>query len=190
MQDIRTRLIEATFEEVFSNGYTGASLANILKRADTKKGSMYHYFSSKKEMVLAMIEERIMLRIQNNWENLSNRDSNIIDLLLNILNDTKNWDLQKGCPLGNLLQESLNNDEDFAKILNEIVNQWKVLFSNILEKAIKNGELKEDLDIESFSTFLIASLEGALLIAKKTSDTKDFEACMIHLSSYINSNRI
>ena len=190
MQDIRTRLIEATFEEVFSNGYTGASLANILKRADTKKGSMYHYFSSKKEMVLAMIEEKIMLRIQNNWEILSNSDSNIINLLLNILNDTKNWDLQKGCPLGNLLQESLNNDEDFAKILNEIVQKWKVLFSKILEKAIQNEEIKKDLEIESFTTFLIANLEGALLIAKKTSDNKDFKACMNHLTLYINSYRI
>jgi len=190
MQDIRTRLIEATFEEVFSNGYTGASLANILKRADTKKGSMYHYFSSKKEMVLAMIEEKIMLRIQNNWDKLANSDSNIIDLLINILNDTKNWDLQKGCPLGNLLQESLNNDEDFAKILNEIVQEWKVLFSKILEKAVKNEELKKDLDIESFSTFLIANLEGALLIAKKSDDTKDFESCMTHLSTYINTYRI
>jgi TetR/AcrR family transcriptional repressor of nem operon len=190
MQDIRTRLIEATFEEVFSNGYTGASLSNILKRADTKKGSMYHYFTSKKEMVLSMIEEKITLRIQNNWEILSQRDSNIIDLLLNILNDTKNWDLQKGCPLGNLLQESLDNDEDFAKILNEIVQKWKVLFSNILEKAIKNKELNKEIEIESFSTFLIANIEGALLVAKKDTTNRDFKACMKHLTFYINSYRI
>jgi len=190
MQDIRTRLIEATFEEVHSNGYTGASLANILKRANTKKGSMYHYFSSKKEMVIAMIEERIILRIQNNWEKLADTDSDIIDFLISILNDTKNWDLQKGCPLGNLLQENLNYDEDFANILNKIVTQWKILFSKIIEKAIKNKELKEDLDIESFSTFLIANIEGALLLSKKSDNTKDFKACMEHLCSYINLYRI
>jgi TetR/AcrR family transcriptional repressor of nem operon len=190
MQDIRTRLIEATFQEVFAHGFSGASLANILKRADTKKGSMYHYFSSKKEMVLAMIEEKIEKRIENNWKELSDTNVNIINFLISILNDTKNWDLKRGCPLGNLLQESLNNDEDFAKVLSNIVEKWKLLFSNILEKAIKNGELKEDLEIESFSTFLIASLEGALLIAKKNDDTKDFEACMSHLIFYINSYRI
>jgi len=190
MQNIRTRLIEATFEEVFSNGYTGASLANILKRADTKKGSMYHYFSSKKEMVIAMIEERIMQRIETNWGKLTNTQTDIIELLISILTDTKNWDLQKGCPLGNLLQESLNNDEDFAKILNEVIQQWKLLFIKVIEKAVQNGELKEDLDVESFATFLIANLEGALLIAKKSDDTHDFEACMKHLTFYINSYRV
>ena len=81
MQDIRTRLIEATFEEVFNHGYVGASLNNILKRADTKKGSMYHYFPSKKEMVLAMIEEKIEKRIENKWQAITSKEKDILNKL-------------------------------------------------------------------------------------------------------------
>ncbi len=79
MQNVRTRLIEATFQEIFSKGYTGASLANILNRAEVKKGAMYHYFPSKKDMVLAMIDEKIEQRIEKKWKELANTNEDIIE---------------------------------------------------------------------------------------------------------------
>lgn len=189
MQSIRDRLIDATFQEVFSNGFKGASLANILDKAQTKKGSMYHYFPSKKDMVIAMIEEKIKNRIEKKWEKLSLCETNIIELLISILEDTENWDLKDGCPLGNLLQETLDYDEDFANILNNIVINWKKLFCNILQKAIKNSELNENIEVEKVATFLISSIEGALLIAKKSKEIEDFENSMNQLIFYINSLR-
>jgi len=189
MQDIRTRLIEATFQEVFSNGFKGASQANILKKADTKKGSMYHYFPSKKDMVISMIEEKIGKRIEKKWENLLSLEDNIIDSFISILIDPNSWDLKNGCPLGNLLQESLDYDEDFAKILNTILENWKAQFSNILNKAIEKEELNANIEVEKVATFLIASIEGALLIAKKCEDIKDFENTINQLVFYINSLR-
>jgi TetR/AcrR family transcriptional regulator, transcriptional repressor for nem operon len=189
MQNIRDRLIDATFQEVFSNGFKGASLANILNKAETKKGSMYHYFPSKKDMVIAMIEEKIKNRIEKRWEKLSLSDTNIIDLLISMLEDTSSWDLKDGCPLGNLLQETLDYDEDFANILNDIVKNWKKQFSHVLSKAIKNGELKENIQVEQVATFLIASIEGALLLAKKSKEIEDFENSINQLIFYINSLR-
>ena len=190
MQDIRTRLIEATFQEVFSNGYTGASLANILKRADTKKGSMYHHFPSKKDMVIAMIEDKVLEGVQNKWNTLAQANKNIIDTLISIIEDKKAWNLINGCALGNLLQESLNQDEDFAKVLNDILNMWKTLIANSLEKAAELGEIKKDIKAEDLSTFIIASIEGALLLTKKSQDNKDFEVTIKQLVFYINSYRV
>jgi len=187
MQDIRTRLIEATFKEVYTNGYHATSLANILKSADTKKGSMYHYFSSKKEMVIAMIEEKIEIRIEKRWHELSQKDTQIIDFFISILKDTQNIDLERGCPLGNLLQESLKNDQEFTETLAKILQNWKRIFIAILEKALENGEIRNDIQIEQCAIFLIASIEGALLIAKKSKDKKDYEDCISQLCFYLNS---
>ena len=65
MSDIRERLLEATFHEIHEYGYHAASLSRILKKAEAKKGSMYHYFSSKKEMALVMIEEKLKKGVKN-----------------------------------------------------------------------------------------------------------------------------
>lgn len=189
MQDIRTRLIEATFQEVFSNGFKGASQANILKKADTKKGSMYHYFPSKKDMVICMIEEKIGKRIDKKWQKLLSCKENIIDSFICILIDSNSWNLKDGCPLGNLLQESLDYDEDFAKVLNSILENWKKQFSTILQNAIDNNELNPNIEVKKVASFLIASIEGALLIAKKSDDIKDFENTINQLVFYINSLR-
>jgi len=189
MQDVRTRLIEATFQEVFSKGYAGASLSNILNRAEVKKGAMYHYFPSKKDMVLAMIEEKIEQRIEKKWKELVDINENIIDALIKILKDINSWDLTNGCPLGNLLQESLDYDEDFANTLTDILNKWKKLFTNILENAKQKDQLNKDVDTEQCATFLIASIEGALLLTKKYEDNNDFESCMNQLTLYLNSLR-
>jgi len=52
----RDRLLDAAFTEVYKFGYSGAATASILKRAAVPRGSMYHHFSSKKDLVLAMIK--------------------------------------------------------------------------------------------------------------------------------------
>ena len=85
------------------------------------------------------------------------------------------------------LQESLNQDEDFAKTLTDILDKWKKLFCDALEKAINLGEIREDVEIEKVATFLIASIEGALLLAKKHQDKKDFEVSIEQLVFYINT---
>jgi len=53
MENTREKLIEATYEEVYSHGYQGASLSNILSNANVHKGSMYHFFKNKKNLYFA-----------------------------------------------------------------------------------------------------------------------------------------
>lgn len=189
MSSVRDRLIDATFEEVFTTGYSASSLANILKRADVKKGAMYHYFPSKKDMVLTMIDEKLEQRIENKWMPLIKEEGDLIELLSKIIKDTKSWDLINGCPLGNLLQEPLGGDDDFAQILNSILGKWKSILTKTLQKAIQKEQIRTDLNIEQVSTFLIASIEGAILIAKKSKQEKDFEDCMDQLTNYLNMLR-
>lgn len=189
MSTVREKLIEATFQEVFTNGYSAASLANILNRAEVKKGAMYHYFPSKKDMVLSMIDEKLEKRIEKKWNPLINTNEDIISSIILIIQDTKSWNLVQGCPLGNLLQEPLNNDEDFAEILTSILNNWRTLFINVLEEAKNKNQINNNINTKQCATFLIASIEGAILLSKKSNDNKDFENCMIQLTCYLNSLR-
>lgn len=187
MSTVREKLIEATFEEVFTKGYNGASLANILNRAEVKKGAMYHYFSSKKEMVLAMIKEQQQTRIERKWKPLIDEKEDTISVLISILLDTKSWDLTNGCAFGNLMQESFDQDEDFALVLEEIFQNWKNLFIDALNKALKNNQLKENTNIQQCATFIIATLEGAILLSKKSKDSQNYEDCMSQLTIFLNS---
>ncbi|MDD2382701.1 MAG: TetR/AcrR family transcriptional regulator [Sulfurospirillaceae bacterium] len=188
MRDTKERLIEATFNEVYQKGYNTASLSTILERAQTNKGTMYHYFSSKKTMVLAMIEEKYQNRMKENWQDLEASEDNIIDTLLVILkNKEKNFTY--GCPLGNILQECSVFDDDFTKLLRTIFKNWEELFQKALLKAIANKEIKE-IDVERIALFLIALYEGALLLSKKSGSSKEYDSCIAQLEYFLNTLKI
>lgn len=184
MRNTKERLIEATFNEVYQKGYNTASLSNILEIAMTNKGTMYHYFPSKKAMVLAMIEQKYQDRMKENWQDLEQCESNIIDSLIAILkNKEKNFTY--GCPLGNILQECSIFDEDFTKLLNNIFKNWEELFQKALQKAIINKEIK-DIDAKRVALFLIALYEGALLLSKKSGSSKEYDSCIAQLEYFLN----
>lgn len=185
MSDIRTRLIDATFEEVYQKGYHTASLSKILELANTKKGSMYHYFPSKKAMVLAMIEEKHKVRIENFWQELKECEENILETFIHILKG-RDKNFKNGCPLGNILQECSNLDEDFVKVIDEILTLWEELFKEALTKAIEKEEIKE-IDVDEVALFLIALYEGALLLSKKSASSKEYSICINQLEIFLNS---
>lgn len=188
MRDTRERLIEATFNEVYQKGYNTASLSTILERAQTNKGTMYHYFPSKKAMVLAMIEEKYLHRVKASWEILEQSESHIIDTLCTILKNKEN-NFTYGCPLGNILQECSSIDEDFTKVINAIFKNWEELFQKAMLKAIQNHEIKP-IDVNQIATFLIALYEGALLLSKKSASSKEYTTCIYQLEYFLNTLKV
>ncbi len=188
MKDSRSKLIDATFEEVYKNGYSGTSLGDILEKSGVKKGSLYHHFSSKKDLVLAMIREKFLKRVEENWKELSQSSENIIDTLLLILKN-KDKNFQNGCPLGNVLQECSSLDEDFVKLMDEILNSWGKLFEDALKKAISKNEI-QTVDTKAMSLFLIAVYEGAILMSKRSKSSKEYNECINQLDFFLNSLKI
>lgn len=59
MNNPREKLLEVAFDEIYHNGYNGTSIDKILKKASKNKGSMYHFFKSKKELILAVLKGEI-----------------------------------------------------------------------------------------------------------------------------------
>jgi TetR/AcrR family transcriptional repressor of nem operon len=54
--DARQRMIEATIDLIRLQSFTGVTVDAICERAGVKKGSFYHFFQSKDELVVAAME--------------------------------------------------------------------------------------------------------------------------------------
>ena len=57
MKETRERLLNAAAEEFAREGYPGANVNNITKSAGVATGTIYNYFPSKKELMLALLSE-------------------------------------------------------------------------------------------------------------------------------------
>src|SRR5262249_3037484 len=56
VSDARERLVEATIDLLWSESYGAVSVDAICERAGAKKGSFYHFFKSKDELVIAALD--------------------------------------------------------------------------------------------------------------------------------------
>lgn len=174
-QTSRDKLLDVTFEEVYKYGYGGAATAAILKKAGVPKGSMYHHFKSKKEMVLAMIEERLIPKVREFFDFEMKKDSTALDILAHTLDKiSKNKMLiMHGCPLHRLMFEMEALDSDIAKACED---EFEILTTNlarVLKFGMKEGSILED-DPKALAEFFVASSWGLLSRPASTSSEEQF----------------
>jgi len=169
-RDTRAEIISIGMELISLYGYNATGIDAVLKKAGVPKGSFYHYFGSKEEFGLAVIErfaEDYDKKLDSflNDEEVSplNRIRNYLEHGLSGLSQIK---CTKGCLIGNLAQELADQNERFRARLDEIFRGWKKRFAACLRKAQRAGELSKNFDAAVMAGFILSGWEGAILRAK------------------------
>jgi len=172
----RDKLLDITFEEVYIRGYTATAVDDILQKAKITKGSMYHHFKSKKELVLAMVEERLFLKMDLffKYEKVENKT------VLESFRDTfasisKNKMLiTYGCPLYRLMVELSTTDKEFDLLLTTKVLKMQKGIQFLLQTGVDIGEFDNSLNIEVFANFMLSSVWGILSLSPSLSSSQSF----------------
>lgn len=182
-QPTREKLLDIAFEEVYIHGYAATSVDTILKKAGVPKGSMYHHFKGKKELVLAMVQERLFPKMELFFDFENKRGLRVMDALRNTFATmAKNKPLiVYGCPLYRLMVELSPVDEAFDKMLSAKVKQMRGQLAQLLKVGIENGEFSDELHADSMAAYILESTWGVLSLSPSLSSSKHF----INHSKYI-----
>jgi len=175
-QPTREKLLDITFDEVYIHGYTATSVDTILKKAGIPKGSMYHHFKGKKELVLAMIEERLFLKMELFFDFERKEGGTVTDALRGTFAGmAKNKPLiTYGCPLYRLMVELSPVDETFDSLLSARVVQMQENLALLLQKGIESGEFNETLSTQDLANYILESTWGVLSLSPSLSSSKHF----------------
>ncbi len=174
-QTSRDKLLDATFVEVYRYGYHGASTAAILQKAGVPKGSMYHHFNSKKGMVLAMIEERLIPKVQEFFDFEMRPNATAVEILTYTMKKIAHNSMlvQHGCPLHRLMFEMEGLDSEIALACErEFVNLTDNL-AKVLLFGMQEGSIVET-DAQELAGYIIASSWGFLSRPMKHSSKAQF----------------
>ncbi len=184
-QSTREEILDAIFMLVYTNGYNGTSMSMILKECGIPKGSLYHYFKSKKEMVLAVIKERLAPRMDDFYSFSNTENKHSIDILIDtiIKISQKEQLIKYGCPLNRLNQEMSSIDKDFESAITQIYSHIKEKIILLLHKSY----IKKDINIEELSEFIIASVWGALSLSPTQSSKERYLGTVFYLTDYLKS---
>lgn len=171
----REKLLDVTFDEVYMYGYCGASTATILKKAGVPRGSMYHHFESKKALVLAMIEERLVPKVREFFDFEMQSDMSalrIIEYAVKKISKNKML-IEHGCPLHRLMFEMGALDEDIAKACEKEFAHLVENFAKVVEQGILQKEITPR-DAKAFAEYFIASSWGILSRTPQASSKEQF----------------
>ena len=186
-QPTREKILDVVFELVYMHGYNGTSMSMILKACGIPKGSLYHFFKSKKAMVISVIKERLgpKMDIFFTFEPIEGKDG--IDAIIEaVLAISKNPMLiMYGCPLNRLNQEMSPVDDEFDR-------EITLLYDHLKEKIVlllSQSDIQDHTDIDSLADFVIETVWGALSLSPKQSSPKRYLHSIKHLISYLRSLR-
>lgn len=152
---------------IHQRGYHHVGIKTILDELNIPKGSFYHYFRSKEDLGVAIIDMYIA-GVKADFTNFS-QDIEGLRLFFNSFFDRlKGMDLKRGCPIGNLILELSDENETFRGALLEwyqVVEEW------VIEILTKQGH--EDADMKAKA--LLAAFEGTMLLVKLDKDPGHFD---------------
>jgi len=171
----RDRLLDATFDHVYRYGYHGASTAEILRDADAPKGSMYHHFSSKKGMVLAMIHERLTPKMKEFFDFSRPEGGSALTVLGHTL-DTMSANtplITYGCPLHRLMLEMGALDSEILAACQQEYDRLTAALSALLRHGMEAEEIRQD-DPTELAHHIILSVWGFLSRPPVDSSAKRF----------------
>ncbi len=167
---MRNKLIRVGLEFLTEKGYGASSVDEILKAAGVPKGNFYHYFRSKSDFGMTLIEAYDAYFLRKLDAAFLNTDRPAITRISDFAEDAvagmDRHDFKRGCLIGNLGQEMGTLPDDYRTALISTLEGWQARLETCLRLAQSQGELPTHKDPASLAAFFWIGWEGAVLRAK------------------------
>ena len=188
MSDRRTRILDAAAALIARQGFQQTSVDDVIREAGLcGKSHFYHYFKSKEELGFAVMNRQFeqfaefgLAILRDPLREPLERLDRFID---QIVSGCAERDCQGGCPFANLVIEMADLHEGFRQRLEAIFERWAAYLQSLLWEA--RPQLNDDVDGARLARFIIASLEGAMIMARVTRDISVMEGVAADLKRYV-----
>lgn len=177
--DTRSRIMHAAQDLMTRRSYADTGVAEICEHASVGKSSFYHFFPSKRDLTLAILESQYAdfksgLVDQVIAESLPplprlNRLGELLYQFQKVM--AEDTGRVPGCPFGSLAAEVSTMDEGIRESLMRIFRRIEDLFRQTLKEAQQLGQIG-DIDIDATARAMLAYIEGVMLLAKNSNDAE------------------
>lgn len=174
-QDLATRdrLIRAASKLFLQRSYTAVGVNEICAAADAAKGSFYHFFPTKSDLAIAVIDWHAdaMWVLHDKHEAAARGAAGRLRAVTEVVAEVqgklhRSFGRMVGCPLGNLGVELATTDDPAGAHVAGVLAQWEQRIARHCHDLAEAGLLRRGVDPDELATQILATMQGMILLAK------------------------
>lgn len=184
----RERLLRTAFQLFHEQGFNATGVATILRQAGINPGSMYHHFTSKDDLLLAVLRfaidylrPAVMAPVEARTDDPIAR---VFGLLAQYRQGMTRNRCKMGCPIGNLALEVSDDNPQARDLIHRNFENWAGVVHGWLEAA--GDRLPEDIDRRQLARFVLTVMEGGLMQARAAGSLAPFDDSVAQLKTYFD----
>ncbi len=184
-RNIKQKIVQTASELLWSEGYDGASINEVVAKAGVSKGGFFHHYPNKQAIVLEVLQNYVETEILTPLDRHLAGATNAMTVkvaLMNWIQESYGAQAQKGfmggCMLGNFALERADKDEQLRDVMKTIFLQWENQLVGYLRPVAQEGKLL--MEPRQFARMFIATYQGITMMGKVHKDHnrggRDFQA--------------
>ena len=175
----RTAVVEQAMAVFWERGYGQTSVIDLVTATGLKPGSLYGAFGSKKGVFIEVID-RYNADLLEMIRGLRQGEGTVLGrvrgLLDGIVEEAMSGGEQRGCLTVNALLEMSQHDADIAGRLCGYSEKIRRAFADVLDEAIRRGEIDARRDSDALAAFLLNNIFGMRVMCRNRPDRASLEA--------------
>ena len=173
----RVRLVESARYLFWERGFAGTSMADLLDHAKVNSGSFYHFFESKEALLREVLESYLhALRpmvVDPAFATTDEPVERIFAILAGYRERILMTDSKYGCPLGRLALEIDPENRPAHRLIAENFQGWIGAVRECVDALA--DRLPEDSDPEALATYVLAVMEGGVMLSRSYGSVEPFD---------------
>lgn len=186
--DTRQRIVGTARELFHVQGFHATSMSDILKKAEVNSGSLYYFFRSKDDLLMAVLELYVQLLWPSVMEPAFATTTDPIERIFAVLAGYREMLVMTGCtmgcPIGNLALELGDSKPEIRGKISLNFSNWCKAIEKCLNEAA--DRLPVNLDRERLSRFVLTVMEGGIMQARGHRDLKPYDDAVAQLRDYFD----
>jgi TetR/AcrR family transcriptional regulator, transcriptional repressor for nem operon len=184
----RDKLVFAALELFSEKGYLSTSVADILKAAGANSGSLYHFFPTKQDLLIAVLESYRQgiepMLLAPAWAGVDDPIDKVFALLGAYRRMLADTDCLYGCPIGSIALELHEPDPPVRELLSVNFDGWAQHVEACLVAA--GDRLPADLDRRRLAVFVLTTMEGGVMQSRTHRTLAAFDDSVAALRDYFD----
>lgn len=182
-------MLRAAADLIHVRGVHGTSVDDVLEASGTGKSQFYRYFGSKDDLVREVVHYQMEEWLKRVGAILARLDSfrGFEEWFERMVAFQSRRGFVGGCPIGSVAAETADSNEPLRLDLTEIFQVRRRYIANGLAAMKQRGELVAEADPEELAEFVLAAIQGGLLLSSTEKDGDLLRHALAHALAHLRS---